>query len=81
VHVAQVHEGVQEAAGGGAAQPGGGGDLGEAEHGVFGVERANDGETAFQRLDEVAVGRGYICGDHVPFAAFVLHGASRTGLE
>ena len=45
---------MQEAAGGGAAEPGGGGDLGEREPGVVGVEGADHREPALKRLDELA---------------------------
>jgi len=47
---------VPEAAGGGAAQSGGRGYLGEAQLGMVGVERADDRQPALQRLHEVAVG-------------------------
>ena len=55
VHVAQADQRVQEPAGRGAAEPGGGGHLRQGQLGVVGVEGTDDRQTALQGLDEVAV--------------------------
>ena len=51
--VAEVGEREQEAAGGGAREPGAAGDVGERQLRVLGAEGPDDRQAALQRLDEV----------------------------
>ncbi len=57
--VAEVGQREQEAARGGAREAGAAGDVAQRELGVVGAERADDGEAALERLDEVVAPVGH----------------------
>ena len=53
MHVAEFDEREQKAAGGGPREPGTPADVAECEPRIFAVERADHGQAACERLDEV----------------------------
>jgi len=59
-HVPEIHHRVQETAGRGAAQAGPHRHLAETELRVLGVEGADHGQAALQRLNEVCVANAVI---------------------
>ncbi|GGJ45484.1 hypothetical protein GCM10010121_065900 [Streptomyces brasiliensis] len=63
-NVSEVGQGQQEAAGRGAGEVAGAGDLTEGQFGVIGVEGADDGQAAFEGPDEV--GLTICCGHTEP---------------
>ena len=65
--VAEVDEGEQEAAGGGAGEAGGAGHVAERQRRVVGVEGADHGQPALQRLHEIRlpIGRSAAAGARV----------------